>query len=369
MMTPMRYILLVLSVIISIHYITSFTYEEYGKATSISNIAEQWTGLKSNPLYKTPVPDEYCKPDSSMHLQDRRANTSIIVLVQNSELWGIMSSMKQLEDRFNRKFQYPYVFLNDEPFTQSFKHHIWALTNATVEFSLIPSDHWHQPSWIDEERASKSRDDMVKNDVIYGGRLSYSSKHTCSFFYQHELLQKYRYYWRVEPDIQLFCDSQTSTGFTISLYKFPTTIPMLWNTVKSFIDANPDLVTPGNTMEFLCDDGGESYSLCHFWGNFEIADLDFWRGEAYSKFFDYLDEQGGFYYERWGDAPVHSIGAGLFAKKEQIHFFNDIGYRHDHFEHCLQGDVHTKGKCWCDPDKSVDYQVYSCLYQYDKLLL
>jgi hypothetical protein len=33
------------------------------------------------------------------------------------------------------------------------------------------------------------------------------------------------------------------------------------------------------------------------WSNFEIADLDFWRGEAYSKFFEYLDEQGGFYYE------------------------------------------------------------------------
>lgn len=33
------------------------------------------------------------------------------------------------------------------------------------------------------------------------------------------------------------------------------------------------------------------------WSNFEIADLDFWRAEAYSKFFDYLDEQGGFYYE------------------------------------------------------------------------
>ena len=36
------------------------------------------------------------------------------------------------------------------------------------------------------------------------------------------------------------------------------------------------------------------------------------------KFFEHLDKKGGFYYERWGDAPVHSIGAALFAKKEQI---------------------------------------------------
>ena len=33
------------------------------------------------------------------------------------------------------------------------------------------------------------------------------------------------------------------------------------------------------------------------WSNFEIGDMDFWREKAYSKFFDYLDEQGGFYYE------------------------------------------------------------------------
>lgn len=33
------------------------------------------------------------------------------------------------------------------------------------------------------------------------------------------------------------------------------------------------------------------------WSNFEIGDLDLWRGEAYTKFFDFLDKKGGFYYE------------------------------------------------------------------------
>ena len=33
------------------------------------------------------------------------------------------------------------------------------------------------------------------------------------------------------------------------------------------------------------------------WSNFEIADMDFWRGEAYTRFFEYLDRRGGFYYE------------------------------------------------------------------------
>lgn len=74
---------------------------------------------------------------------------------------------------------------------------------------------------------------------------------------------------------------------------------------------------------------GVEYNNCHFWSNFEIADLNFWRGEAYSKYFSFLDKKGGFYYERWGDAPVHSIAAALFLSKDQIHFFSDVGYKHD----------------------------------------
>ena len=39
------------------------------------------------------------------------------------------------------------------------------------------------------------------------------------------------------------------------------------------------------------------------------------------------DQSGGFWNERWGDAPVHSLAAGLFLEPEQIHYFEilDIG--------------------------------------------
>lgn len=43
------------------------------------------------------------------------------------------------------------------------------LTDAPVEFGLIPRDHWYQPDWIDEEKATLAREDMMANNVIYGG--------------------------------------------------------------------------------------------------------------------------------------------------------------------------------------------------------
>lgn len=47
--------------------------------------------------------------------------------------------------------------------------YISALTHAEVEFGLIPKEHWVQPPWIDEEKATTARENMVKQNVIYGG--------------------------------------------------------------------------------------------------------------------------------------------------------------------------------------------------------
>lgn len=52
---------------------------------------------------------------------------------------------------------------------------------------------------------------------------------------------------------------------------------------------------------------------------------------------------------RWGDAPVHSIAVGMFLNKSQVHFFDDIGYRHDPFMHCPT-DQNTQKKCHCNAD-------------------
>lgn len=51
----------------------------------------------------------------------KRPRAALISLVRNSELEGIVQSMTQLEYHWNRKYQYPWVFFNDEPFNDEFK--------------------------------------------------------------------------------------------------------------------------------------------------------------------------------------------------------------------------------------------------------
>jgi alpha 1,2-mannosyltransferase len=43
------------------------------------------------------------------------------MLARNGDLPGVVKSLKQMEDRFNKRFRYPYVFLNEEAFSDQFK--------------------------------------------------------------------------------------------------------------------------------------------------------------------------------------------------------------------------------------------------------
>jgi hypothetical protein len=46
-------------------------------------------------------------------------------------------TMRMLESTFNRRYGYPYVFLNNVPFTEHFKTHIQAMTTAPVKFGNV----------------------------------------------------------------------------------------------------------------------------------------------------------------------------------------------------------------------------------------
>uniref|UniRef100_A0A8H7Y2M3 Glycosyltransferase family 15 protein n=1 Tax=Psilocybe cubensis TaxID=181762 RepID=A0A8H7Y2M3_PSICU len=386
-----RFAFIVFLLIISFHFLLTILFKEYDSIPSLYRISDRFgltTQEEEADIQETLFEQNNITSISFLHSNlsihedpvSTNANATFVLLCRNSDLAGVLASIQQVEDRFNRNRGYPWVLLNEEPFTEEFKRRVSVLVNSSIQFGQIPAEHWFQPDWIDEEKAKAGRIRMMAQGIIYAGSVPYRNmcRFNSGFFFQHELLKPYRYYWRVEPDVKYFCDvdydpfkfmeeNQKVYGFTISLVEWEATIPTLWSAVKEFISENPHYVDPNNSMEFLSDNNGDTYNLCHYWSNFEIADMDFWRGEAYQKFFDFLEAKGGFYYERWGDAPVHSIAASLFAAKDQVHFFRDIGYRHSPFQHCPIGEKWVKGKCSCDPNDSFDYVQNSCLKKYEDM--
>ncbi|KAG5418103.1 KRE2 [Candida metapsilosis] len=311
-----------------------------------------------------------------------KVKATFVTLARNEELYDLIKSIRVVEDRFNRKFNYDWVFLNDVEFTQEFKDLTTAICSGKTKYGLIPKEHWSYPDWINLEKAEATRKQMKQAKIIYGDSESY--RHMCrfesGFFWRNPLLDEYEWYWRVEPGIEINCDlnydlfrymqeNNKVYGFTISIHEFEKTIPTLWQHTKDFIEKNPQYVAKDNFMDFISDDGGATYNLCHFWSNFEIANLNFWRGEAYRKYFEYLDSTGGFFYERWGDAPIHSIAAALFLPKDKIHYFEDVGYRHHVYGQCpLNAQFRYDHKCSCKPKDDFTFQGYSCGKKYyDKM--
>jgi hypothetical protein len=87
--------------------------------------------------YINPAKDRSIFYDYNYGNNITRENGAIVVLVRNKELSSLLSSMRQFEDRFNKKFQYPYVFLNDKEFTDEFVKQTSAMTNAETKYGML----------------------------------------------------------------------------------------------------------------------------------------------------------------------------------------------------------------------------------------
>jgi alpha 1,2-mannosyltransferase len=205
-----------------------------------------------------------------------KMNATFVTLARNSDLWEIARSIRQVEDRFNRKFHYDWVFLNDKPFDATFKKVTASLVSGKTFYGEIPKEHWSFPDHIDQDKARKVREDMAQRKIIYGDSISY--RHMCrfesGFFFRQELMLNYEWYWRVEPSVELFCDidydvfkfmadNKKKYSFVLSLYEYVETIPTLWDSTKKFMKAHPEHIAKDNSMGFLSDDGGETYNHCH----------------------------------------------------------------------------------------------------------
>ncbi|QLQ77967.1 hypothetical protein HG537_0A02140 [Torulaspora globosa] len=393
--------------------------------------------------------------DTQMYLKDDqyvKMNATFVMLTRNEESDDVAKTIRSIESHFNQWFQYPYVFLNDVPFTQEFKEKVQKLSRAPMQFGTVDKLDWEFPEQVRESFAFQNAlRDQADRGILYGGEESYHKM--CRFysglFYKHPLVRQFEWYWRLEPDVEFFCDlsydpflemarNDKRYGFTIVLPELYWTVPNLFRYTRSFIrenklklgslwrlftnnyrilDTDDELLASrvnyesdvdhklsekiaiehmfesGNSDEEMglrylvgrsqakiplfedkFDD--EEYNLCHFWSNFEIARLDVFDNEIYDSYFRYLEQKGGFWRERWGDAPVHSLGLGMTLNVEDVHYFRDIGYRHSVIQHCprnwngvesgikvaeaqlpyLPADPHAqRNPLWSRYNKGVDY--------------
>ncbi len=82
-----------------------------GKSTRFFNLRGNAAPVLAS---KLSVPD---------NLASGRENATFVFLCRNSDINGVVSSIQQMEDRFNKDYGYPWILLNEEPFTDEFKRY------------------------------------------------------------------------------------------------------------------------------------------------------------------------------------------------------------------------------------------------------
>ncbi|KAI9311536.1 nucleotide-diphospho-sugar transferase [Dichotomocladium elegans] len=292
-------------------------------------------------------------------------------------LANLRMTMRQLEDNVNRQLGYPFLIFSDEPLSDEFKTLARAMTESDVAFyDGLDREYYGYRNTTDLAKAANARVQM--KDTIFGDSEDYrfGSRFMAGKLFEHPAMIELDYYWRFEIGTEYICpldfdpfqymyDHKKKLSFSIALYEYEDTIPTLFQTVMQYASMHTDSVqstrNPKSLWHFVLDEETQVYNRCHFWSNFQIADLSFFRSTNYRNYFEYLDEAGGFFYERWGDPVIHTLGAVLFLEKDEVHFWDTIGYRvANHFTHCPP-DYH---KCSCRPQQNFDQNDYSCLMRF-----
>ena len=111
---------------VSIRYVR-FLLITFFALTSLYYIFHSYSDL-SNPPMEDPFPPDAKEspptppeiPVTGKFRQTGRTKAAFVTLTRNFELWDLVNSIRQIEDRFNWNYHYPWVFLNDVPFTDEF---------------------------------------------------------------------------------------------------------------------------------------------------------------------------------------------------------------------------------------------------------
>lgn len=132
--------------------------------------------------YPVCLPATYLQHHSPTH----HANAAFVVLLTHqTDPSQLFETVHSVQDRFNRNFKYPYVFLSDQILDDTVQSNILSIVpNAT--FGLIPPEQWRYPAWIDQEKLVQSYKSVNSSTDIESDRRM--ARYYSGFFFDHPLL-------------------------------------------------------------------------------------------------------------------------------------------------------------------------------------
>ena len=140
------------------------------------------------------------------------------------------------------------------------------------------------------------------------------------------------YVWRLDDDSDLLSPVEVDVfqymqqndieyGYQMIVVDAPHCMVGLWDAARQYVASN------NITTQFF----HQWSDIQMFYNNFELSKLSFWLSRQYQEYIEHIDQLGGIYYNRWGDAPIKSIAVSMFMPKRKLRNFRNISYQHNSY--------------------------------------
>lgn len=273
-------------------------------------------------------------------MSGHRPLAAIVYLTQNTPLRRryLQTSLYFLFRSFNERCHYPVLIFHEGDFTSEAIEEIRAATprglGSLIQFREVRPADFVPPAW-----ATSSVVDANRTIVPDSGGLGYRSM--CRWWIRSlpRYVEPYDYYMRLDDDSIIeetlafdpFCqaiDHGVDYASNLVHMEHPLnalglrslSLELLGGTDRLrslFISCKPDRVVEHSKFasflrhlpDELCRhiDPEELWSPIVYYSNFHIARSDLWDRPAIRDFLTAVDETGGIYRLRWGDAPLQTI--------------------------------------------------------------
>ena len=252
------------------------------------------------------------------HMKPGQMRAAIYYLVQPKRIESLLQSLQNIDKYFNDKFHYPVIIFHEGNFTAEHRQRVENATKSDVYFQILT---FVLPDFITRPVATK----QCGKDIGY--------RHMCRFhsklIYKLDIVHNLDYIWRLDDDSFIMSDvifdvfrymseHDIIYGYRGISNDIARCVVGLWNNATRYIEQHN--IT---TQFFKAWRENQIY-----YNNFEISSMKLWLSQNYKDYIDMIDQAGGIYYHRWGDAPIKSIAVTMFVPQNKTHMFRDVSYKH-----------------------------------------
>jgi hypothetical protein len=173
--------------------------------------------------------------------------------------------------------------------------------------------------------------------IAYGHKgFTMGYRNMCRFFsgtfHKLPILSNYEYYLRLDTD------SYILTELNYDIFEFAKQTDLIYGYCEPAVQIDNPKVVEGLkefSKNYIELNNVKTYIDVNtipegkmFYTNLELGKVDWFIKSEYINYFNTIDENGGIYIKRWGDAPIKYLGVNLFCDPLKIIPLKGFTYQH-----------------------------------------